>query len=228
MIVSVHQSQYLPWLGYFHKIVQSDLFVFLDNVQYKKREFQNRNKIRAPEGYLWLTVPVKTRGRYEQKIREVEIDNTENWQHKHWETIKKCYHRAKGFDVYTGFFEDVYKKEWKYLTELNCHIIKFILQCFGIQTPVKYETELEIEGESTVRIVNICKKINADAYLSGQGGKDYMDESLFDKEKIKLEYQQFVHPEYKQQYEPFMPFMSAVDLLFNYGEESKQFFRKGL
>ena len=100
MIVSVHQPQYIPWIGYFHKIAKSDEFVILDNVQYKKREFQNRNKILTKTGPIWLTVPVITKERFLQKISEVEIDNTVRWQEKHWESIKFNYSHSKYFKDY--------------------------------------------------------------------------------------------------------------------------------
>lgn len=221
MIISVHQPQYLPWLGYFDKIIKSDIFVFLDNVQYKKREFQNRNKIRAKNGWLWLTVAVITKGHFYQKISEVEIDNTQHWQKEHWETIKMYYHSSKYFENYKDFFEKLYNQEWTKLTDLNVTIIKYLIECLEIKTPLLFESELEISGEATERIINICKKLNADTYLSGIGGKDYLDEELMRKEKIRLIYQDFKHPVYLQGYTGFEPYMSAIDLLFNCGPESR-------
>lgn len=222
MIVSVHQPQYLPWLGYFDKILKSDIFVFLDNVQYKKREFQNRNKIRAKNGWLWLTVPVITKSLFYQKISEVKIDNTQHWQKEHWETIKMYYRSSKYFENYKDFFEKSYNQEWTKLTDLNVTIIKYLLECLEIKIPLLFESELGINGEATERIINICKKLNADTYLSGIGGKDYLDEELMKKEKIKLIYQDFKHPEYPQVYPGFELYMSAIDLLFNGGPESKK------
>ena len=221
MIVSVHQPQYLPWIGYFHKIAHSDVFVFLDNVQYKKREFQNRNKIRTKEGWLWLTVPVITKGRFTQKMKEVLIDNTSNWHKKHWQSIEMNYSKAKYFNEYKEFFKSLYEKEWDKLIDLNVFIIKYINELLNIKIPVYYESDLNIEGEKTTRIINICKKLNADTYLSGIGGKEYLIEEEFIKTGIKLIYQNFKHPVYTQVYPGFEPFMSIVDLLFNCGKESK-------
>lgn len=222
MIISVHQPQYLPWLGYFDKIMKSDIFVFLDNVQYKKREFQNRNKIRTKNGWLWLTIPVVTKERYYQKISEVEIDNTQHWQKEHWETIKMYYHQAKYFQNYKDFFEKIYSSKWDKLSSLNVEIIKYLLECLEIRTPIYFESELGLSGEATERIINICKKFKADTYLSGIGGKDYLDESRFDLENIKLVYQDFKHPTYPQVYPGFEPYMSVIDLLFNCGPESRK------
>ena len=221
MIVSVHKPQYLPWIGYFHKIAHSDVFVFLDNVQYKKREFQNRNKIRTKEGWLWLTVPVITKGRFTQNMKEVLIDNTSNWHKKHWQSIEMNYSKAKYFNEYKEFFKSLYEKEWDKLIDLNVFIIKYINELLNIKIPVYYESDLNIEGEKTTRIINICKKLNADTYLSGIGGKEYLIEEEFIKTGIKLIYQNFKHPVYTQVYPGFEPFMSIVDLLFNCGKESK-------
>lgn len=220
MIVSVHQPQYLPWLGYFDKIYKSDLFVFLDNVQYKKREFQNRNKLRTKDGSMWLTVPVITKGKYTQKISEVEIENESDWRAQHLKSLEFNYSGTEYFDEYIDFFRKTYSREWAKLIELNVHIINYLLETLEIKTPVKFESSLDIITESTQRIIDICKRLGADTYLSGAGGKDYMDESLFEKEKIKLMYQNFEHPVYKQRFSPFEPYMSVVDLLFNCGKES--------
>ncbi|MBU0951321.1 MAG: WbqC family protein [Elusimicrobia bacterium] len=226
MIVSVHQPQYIPWIGYFHKIAKSDEFIFLDNVQYKKREFQNRNKILTKNGSIWLTVPVITKEKFYQKISEVAIDNTVRWQEKHWESIKTNYNHSKYFKDYQNSFEAMYAKTWSKLVDLNSEIIFLLLKIFDIKTPVKVESELNITGTSTQRIINICEKLNSDTYLSGAGGKEYMDESLFEKEKIKLIYQDFKHPQYSQAYPGgFEPYMSAIDLLFNCGPDSSKLLR---
>lgn len=220
MILSVHQPQYIPWLGYFHKIAHSDLFVLLDDVQYKKREFQNRNKIRTKEGFIWLTVPVITKGRYYQKISEVEIDNTTDWGLEHLKSIRLNYSKSEYYNLYIDFFEKLYKINWEYLCELNVETVKFILKELGINTPIEFSSKLKLESTSTQRIIDICKHFGADTYLSGAGGRDYLDESAFEKNGIKVVYQDFKHPQYKQIYDGFEPFMSSIDLLFNCGPES--------
>lgn len=217
MIVSVHQPQYLPWIGYFHKIVHSDIFIFLDDVQYKKREFQNRNKIRTKDGFMWLTVPVITKGRFYQKINEVEIDTSSSWRKEHLKSIKFNYQKSKFYDIYISFFEQLYEKDWKYLIDINLEIINFILSTLSIDTKIEFSSKLNLSSTSTQRIIDICKYYNADTYLSGIGGKNYLDEDLFKKNGIKLVYQNFVHPEYPQVYPGFVPYMSIIDLLFNCG-----------
>ena len=224
MTVSVHQPQYIPWLGYFDKIAKSDAFVFLDQVQYKAREFQNRNKVCAKDGCIWLTVPVISKGKSRQRISEVLIDNELPWRRQHNNSLQACYAGSCYFDKYFPFFRELYGRQWDKLIDLNVEIIDYILKELAISTPVYFESALGILGTKTGRIIEICKKLGADTYLSGVGGRDYLEEGKFEEEKIKLLYQQFVHPEYSQRFSSqengFMPQMSALDLLFNEGQNS--------
>ena len=224
MILSVHQPQYIPWLGYFDKIDKSDCFVFLDNVQYKPREYQNRNKIRTKDGWMWLTVPIISKGLGRQKICEVKIDNDSDWQRKHARSLEIWYGKAKFFKDHFSFFEDVYTGMWEKLVDLNIHIIKYLLKKLKIKTPLYYESKIGISSKGTDRIVEICKRFKADTYLSGIGGRGYLEEEKFIHERIKLEYQNFIHPVYHQLYikgiDSFLPYMSVLDLLFNEGEKS--------
>ena len=222
MKIAVHQPQYIPWLGYFHKMANVDLFVFLDNVQYKKREFQNRNRIKTPSGPIWLTVPVLTKGNFFQKISEVKIDNQERWREKHYETLKRNYSKAPFFKTYQNFLDEIYGKEWDYLIDLNVATVNYLKDALKITTPIKLESEIGTTKTHTERIIEICKKTGADTYLSGAGGKDYMDEGLFEQNKIKLEYQEFIFPVYPQLYGDFIPNLSALDLIFNCGPDSKK------
>jgi len=222
MIIAVHQPQYMPWLGYFEKIIKSDNFVFLDNVQYKEREFQNRNKIRTKDGSSWLTVPVISKGEGRQNIRDVKIDNEVAWQRKHLASLRSSYGRATFFKEYYPFFEEALGRQWVYLKDLNIEIIRFVLKELYIDAPITFESDLGVFSMSAQRIIDICKKLKADTYLSGTGGRGYLDEKLFAQENIKLIYQDFLHPQYKQCYEPFVPFMSIIDLLFNNGPESRK------
>jgi hypothetical protein len=226
MVIAVHQPQYIPWLGYFHKIAKCDSFVFLDNVQYKTREFQNRNRIRTDKGWMWLTVPVVTKDGCRIRMADVEIDNTMPWQRKHLGSIKTSYATAPYFKEYYGFFEDTFQRQWLKLSDLNVHITRFVMGQLSITTPIVFESELNVITPKTQRIIDICRKMNADIYLSGVGAKEYLEESLFPEQRITLYYQHFDHPEYKQCFEPFMPYMSVIDLLFNHGPASKDILLK--
>ncbi len=229
--MSVHQPQYLPWLGYFDKIARSDAFVYLDTVQYKAREWQNRNKIRTKDGTMWMTVPVLSKGRSRQNICDVCIDASVDWQKEHWHSLQCWYGKAPYFDRYKAFFEETYARPWDRLMDLNIHITAFLLKEFGITTPVHMESDLGTEGRSTERIIELCQKLKADTYFTGIGGQNYLDEKRFEETGIDLVYQDFQHPEYRQQYmateQAFLPCLSAVDLLFNEGENSRNILKIG-
>jgi hypothetical protein len=226
MILSVHQPQYLPWLGFFDKIRQSDCFVYLDQVQYKEREYQNRNRVRTKEGWMWLTVPVKSTGLGRQRIRDVEVDNSSDWAKKHLASLEKCYNRAPFFKEHRQFLEEVYSAQWEKLVDLNIKITGYLLEQFEITTPVKLESNIGTTSLSTERIIELCLALKADTYLSGTGGKDYLEEEKFKQAGISLRYQHFDHPRYHQVYaamqDEFVPNMAAVDLLFNEGENSRR------
>ena len=231
MIVSVHQPQYLPWLGYLDKIARSDAFVYLDTVQYKAREWQNRNKIRTKDGTMWLTVPVLSKGLGLQPICDVRIDNSFHWQKDHWSSLRCWYGSSPYFERYQPFFKDVYARHWDRLIDLNIHISCFLLKEFGITTPVYMESELGTTGRSTERIIELCQKVKARVYFTGLGGHNYLDENKFVEAGIKLIYQDFQHPSYRQQYQDeetvFLPCLSAIDLLFNAGDKSRQVLKIG-
>ncbi len=226
MIVSIHQPQYLPWLGYFDKIEKSDIFVFLDNVQFKKNEWQNRNRIKTAEGWQWLTLPVIHK--FMQKISEVEINNTVWWGKKHLNALITNYSKAPFFKDYLGFFEQTSAQDWNYLVDINIHIIQYLAKALGILNKnlvkaSKYKTR---EGP-TERLVDICKQVGGDVYLSGKDGAKYLNLEEFGKEGVKVIFQDYKHPHYPQLYENFEPYMSVIDLLFNCGPESLSILKKG-
>ncbi len=222
MILSVHQPQYLPWLGYFDKIAASDLFVFLDLPQYKKREFQNRNRVKGPQGEVWLTLPVLTKGRFDQPIREVELDPTQDWRRSHWASLELNYRKAPYWADYSGELRAFYERDWDRLCPLNMEMTLWMLAKLGISTPVKVESGIGTSTASTDRLIELCRKTGATEYLSGAGGRDYMDQARFEREGLGLRFQHYEHPVYRQQYPktPFVPYLCALDLLFNEGPGS--------
>lgn len=226
MIVSIHQPHYLPWLGYFDKIEQSDVFVFLDNVQFKKNEWQNRNKIKTSSGWQWLSVPV--RHSFTQKISEVEINNTVLWGRKHLNALITNYSKASFFEDYIGFFEQTYVREWTYLADINIHLIKYLADTLGLSgKKLVLASELESREGSTERLVDICKQLGGDTYLSGKDGAKYMDLEIFKEEGIQVIFQDYKHPKYSQLYGDFEPNLSVIDLLFNCGPDSLSILKKG-
>jgi hypothetical protein len=223
MILAGHQPNYLPYLGFFHKLAACDLFVIVDNVQFVKRGpygWIHRNRIRTHDGWMWLTVPVLTKGRYTQNIVDTYINSKVDWRHKHWRSMYLNYKKAPFFHKYSDFFYQLYNKDWEKIAELNETIILYIKEQLGIKAQVLRASEIGVQGKATDLIIDMCRKLDADEYLHGRHGKDYIDENKFSENKIECLYQDFQHPVYKQLSSPFMPFMSVVDLLFNEGDES--------
>ncbi|KJU82054.1 WbqC-like protein family [Candidatus Magnetobacterium bavaricum] len=221
MILVGHQPEYIPWISFFGKLTMADCFMIVDNVQFNKKYFQNRVRIRNANGWSWLTVPIITKNRFYQRINEVVIDSTTNWQRKHWKTISIAYKKASTYQDHSGFFEDIFNKNWTMLVDLNVEIIKYLIKAFGIKIEVIKSSDYpEITGSKTDLIIDMCKATGAKTYLSGIHGKDYIDEQKVNDSGIKLLYQEFTHPTYPQIFHPFIPNMSSVDLLFNCGAES--------
>tara|TARA_B100000749_G_C18433006_1_gene468777 strand:- start:274 stop:975 length:702 start_codon:yes stop_codon:yes gene_type:complete len=216
----IHQPNFLPYVGFFHKLSLADTFVMMDNTQYDKK-FTNRNKIKIPDGWSWLTVPINKEHKFLPN-KLVEINNKENWKEMHWKKITRSYTNSKFFKKnYKSFFEEVYNKEWKFLFELNSELLRQIIDWLGLKIQIIKESELNINGNSTERLVNVCKELGAETYVSGVGGKEYMNEKLFQKNNIKIEYQKFQCPTYTQIFGgDFIPNLSIIDLLFNNGSKS--------
>lgn len=226
MIVSIHQPQYLPWLGYFDKISKSDVFVFLDNVQFKKNEWQNRNRIKTAQGWQWLTVPVIHK--FSQKICEVKINNTVSWKKKHLQALITSYSRAPFFKEHIPFFEQTYLQEWQRLVDINIHIILYLARAFGLDGKKLVRASAYVfRDEPTERLIDICKNFGGNVYLSGKDGGKYLNLTLFEKEHIQVIFQDYRHPRYPQLYGDFEPYLSAIDLLFNSGPESLSIMKQG-
>ena len=214
MLIAIHQPQYLPWLGYLDKIDKADIFVILDNVQFKKNEWQNRNRIKTAQGCQWITVPVLYR--FPEKINEVMINNKANWSRKHLQALITNYSKSTYFDDYKGFFENIFSRNWDRLVDINIEIIKFLISALELKTELVMASDLELREEPTERLIDICKTLK---------GNKYMDLEQFDKEDIEIIFQDFKHPEYSQLFGDFEPYMSAIDLLFNCGNNSLEILR---
>lgn len=229
MRISINQPAYLPWLGYFHRIAVSDIHVVLDQVQFEKNSVTNRNKIRTATGWSWLTVPVKTKGRFgELEISKIEIDNTTKWIDKHWKSICQYYGKAPYFNQYAPVLDDIYGRTWERLTDLTAEMNNYLMcDVLKITTPLRYGTEMHTTGKKDDLVLNICRDMGATTYLSGPFGRDYLDEKKFQQAGIQIEYHDYVHPEYRQQYQPFEPYMSALDLIMNCGEKSLEVIMSG-
>ena len=226
MIVAVHQPQYLPWLGYFEKIMTADAFCYLDNVQYKKNEWQNRNRIKTVDGWQWLTVPVSYR--FPQKINDVMVNNLVNWKKKHRQALQTNYRRAPFFEEYFPIFEELYARDWELISDLNIYLIEKLRVVLNLHhKPAVVASNLDLRDDPSDRLIDICRFFGADTYLSGQDGANYMDLDRFKQCGIRVMFQDFQHPEYPQLFKGFQSHLSIIDLLFNCGPESVDIIRSG-
>lgn len=222
MILSIHQPRYWPWLGLLDKVSKSDIFVILDNVEYNSDSFQSRCQIRNKEGWNWMTVPVYKKGRSGQLINEVEIVNNNKWEKKHWMMIKSNYSKANHFEDYSYEVKKIYNKNWKRLSNLNICTMKTLFKLFNINTKILFASNLEVSGDKSNLLANICYKLNANIYLSGDGAKNYLNEKIFSNKNIKVKWQNFKHPNYEQRWKGFEEGMFGLDILFNHGNNSKE------
>ena len=228
MIVAIHQPEYLPWLGFFKKMMNVELFVFLDDVQFRKKGWQNRNRIRINDGTTLLSIPVHTHSY--PKINEVTIDNEKNWSIRHKKSILYNYARAPYFDEIKDFIESIFEKKFQYLVDLNTEIIKFIMNELEIKSKIVFSSELEISKKGSDRVLDICKAIGADHYITGTfWAESNLRVEEFKKSNIDVEFQKFQHPIYKQIHGEFIPEMSIIDLLFNEGrKEAKKILQNSI
>jgi hypothetical protein len=216
----------LPWLGFFEQMHRSDQFVLYDDVQFTRRDWRNRNRVRVLEGSVWLTVPVIQKNKYEQSLLETKIDNSTSWKRKHLETIRCHYSKTPFFDLHFPWCEKVFNSEWNFLLDLSFETIQYLKGELKINTPLLRSSELGEPGNKTERLVSICKQLGATQYLSGESARNYISEKDFSDQGIELEYQEYQHPEYPQRYEGFVPFLSTIDLLFNCGDKSMEFLKQ--
>lgn len=220
MILTAHQPVYLPWLGLFHKIALCDTYVFLDSVKYLKQDWNNRNKIKGAAGPMWLTVPVATGGTDNILLPDVRISNEHNWRVKHWRSIRSCYGRAPYFDQYAPFLEDVYRRKWEFLNELNLHMLQWFLEELGIKVRFLRASELGLEGTKSDLVLDMCRKLGAQTYIFGALGRDYAQVADFERAGVELIFQDYRHPQYSQLHGGFASHLSIIDLLFNCGSKS--------
>lgn len=224
--IAILQSNYIPWKGYFDIINMVDEFILYDDMQYTKRDWRNRNRIKTPQGLKWLSIPVEIKGKYYQKINETKISD-DSWSINHWAQIKRNYSKAKYFNKYKDIFEELYLNcSSKYLSEINYQFIKLINEILNIDTKIRFSHEFNLVEGKTERLLNICKDCKADIYLSGLSAKSYFNEEIAKKENIKVEWMEYSgYKEYEQLYPHFSHEVTILDLLFNEGENIKKYMK---
>ena len=226
MIVSVHQPHYLPWLGYLDKVDSADVFVLLDTVQFEKNGWQNRNKIKSADGWMWLTVPVTHK--LGKRIMDIRINPTVLWAKKHLHALITNYSKAPFFSLHEEYFREIYSRNWEYLSELNEEMLEYYIQQTGIATEITRASSLgELPEDPNERLAVIVKKVGGDIYLAGRGSGDYLSEEPFREIGIQVVFQDYEPARYSQLYEGFVPRLAVVDALFNVGGDTMRVIREG-
>ncbi len=227
MIVAAHQPHYLPWLGYLDKLAKADLFVVMDDLQYEAQNYQNRQRIKLASGAAWLTVPL-LHGAQGDRICDKRIESSgspkQHWQRRHWLTLESCYGRAPFFARYADELREVYTRPWTSLLELDLYMLELARGWLAIKTPIIRSSTLGLAGQKTDRLIDLCKKVGARAYLTGSGGsQSYLDSEKMGRAGIGVIWQCFDHPVYAQRYPErgFVPYLGFVDLVLNCGPTSR-------
>lgn len=230
MIVSISQPAYLPWLGYFERILLSDLHIVLDDVQIErssKTRFTNRNKIRIGDQAHWLTVPIKTAGLGQPLISEIEIDRESNWRRKHWESIKAGYARAPYFGQVREWLENFYSQDWARLSPMLDTLTRYLLAQLKIPVRLMRSSDMRVHGAKSELILALCRAAGATRYISGPFGRDYLDLAAFARAGIDVSFHDYRHPRYRQVGEGFVSHLSVIDLLANEGALSAAILSRG-
>lgn len=227
MIITIHQPEHLPWLGLFNKIAKADVFVVLDSVQFEKNYFQNRNRILGSNGVQWVSIPVSTKGHMDSTIANTLIANdpkNAKWKDKYLLTIKQNYGKYPFFNEVYPLLERAINIDTDYFCEINIEIIRLFCEALGIRPKYVRSSELEINGLKSDLILDICKKMNADIYIAGPSGRDYLNMNSFNENGIEVKFNDYIHPVYPQKRtDEFISHLSALDLFMNVGfEESKK------
>ena len=217
--IAISQSNYIPWKGYFDLIASVDVFVIYDDMQYTKNDWRNRNKIKTKNGTIWLTIPIETKGKLNQKIYQAKVSN-DIWRKKHWASICQSYSKSPFFDLYKDELSLLYlDDDKKYLSEINYSFISFICRVLGIKTELLKSQDFNFYGDRSEKVLSICKVLEANSYVSGPAAKDYLNEDVFTSENISVEWMNYDgYSEYSQQHPSFEHFVSILDLIFNEGK----------
>jgi hypothetical protein len=217
MIAAIMQPTYLPWAGYFDLVDQADVFVFLDTVQFSRQSWQQRNRIKGPNGAFWLTVPVFNA--FGQRIDDVRIDEHSRWRMRHWSSIRSSYGRARFFTQVAPLLDGAFSRPWNRLVDLNIHLVCEMAAAMGIGHRIVRASTLGASGAKRGELlVEICRSIGAETYMSPPGSRIYLEaESHFRDADIRLLFHSYEHPAWPQRFGPFTEFLSAVDLIMNVG-----------
>lgn len=225
--IAILQPNYIPWKGVFDLIDRVDHFVFFDDVQYTKKDWRNRNFIRGKSSNILLSIPVKTKGKNFQLIKDTLIDNNSDWRKKHYNSIINCYNKSPFLEKYHFILEELYlKNEWQSLSEFNIFSTKIIAESLNIETDWHRSSTLSKKGtKAGEKAIEICNELNCTHFINGPSSKKFLNLDLFKENKIEVEFINYIYPEYKQLYIPFCHNVSILDLIFNCGSNSIKYIR---
>jgi hypothetical protein len=225
--IAISQSNYIPWKGYFDMIAAVDEFILYDDMQYTRRDWRNRNQIKTPQGIQWLTVPVLVKGKYNQKIRETEIDGTD-WAAAHWKALTLNYCRAPHFREIASWLEPLYlEQNFIHISQLNRLFIEAICNYLSIKTIITSSWDYTLVDGKTQRLADLCVQACATEYVSGPAAKDYINEIIFSSLNIKLTWLDYAgYPTYPQLWRGFTHGVTILDLLFNCGKDSPRYMKR--
>ena len=227
MILTAHQPLYMPWLGFFHKAILADTICILDDVQFAEGDYINRNKIKTAHGSKWLTVPVNKKSHLSKKINQMEIVD-DGWQNRHMSLLKQSYSKTPFFSYYMeGLGELIEGTSYQYLIELDMALLQFLFKELSISTRIVMSSSLELQGKKSDLILSMCQKLEADVYISGQNGLDYLMVEDFRSNETKISVQNYKHPNYSQNHGEFIPYLSVIDLLLHSGSEARDIIMGG-
>ncbi len=224
--VAILQSCYVPWKGYFDVIRSVDEFIIFDSVQYTKRDWRSRNRIKTPQGVQWLTVPILVSGKFSQPICEARVANL-TWGEKHWRQLTQSYGTLAGFKALAPRFEEqIRRPRSELLSEINRGLTETVCSILGISTKISTSMEYGFEaGEKNEQLLSLCLKAEATEYISGPSAKDYLDLDVFSRQGVSVSFFDYAgYPEYPQLYPPFVHEVSVLDLLFNTGSDAHRYF----
>lgn len=225
--VAILQSNYIPWKGYFDIIGSVDEFILYDDMQYTRRDWRNRNKIKTPQGLQWLTIPVVVKGKYYQKINETLV-NGHDWIDDHWKGICMNYARAEYFSQYRDRIRSVYERcrEEDYLSRINYMFLTEVCDILGLKTKITWSSDYHLVDGKTERLVGLVREAGGDYYLSGPAAKNYIVPELFEEAGIELAWMDYSgYPEYRQLHGEFDHYVTILDLIFNEGENARRFMK---
>ncbi|MCX5712628.1 MAG: WbqC family protein [Candidatus Omnitrophica bacterium] len=224
--VVIHQPDFIPYPGFFHRLLHCDCFVLLDHVQFNRRGWHHRDKIKGLQGETWLSIPIRNIGKIKQ-IDKARIDNSTNWQKRHLNMLNSYYGKAKYFDKIFPAISAIYNQPVDLMTEFNYKFLKLLMELLDIRVDCFFSSDMQIQTKKNQMNVDIVRKIGGSRYFSGLGAKDYIDAELFKKNGIELVWQKYNAPVYPQLHGEFLPNLSSVDLLFNCGvEDSRKILRR--